>query len=85
MKTFALAVGLASLALTVTASPRTDEHEREHWHGRHDYNNEISTDDRNSHCVPETSPAFALEFFSLAGLWFASRAIARKRAERISR
>ena len=76
MKTLVLALGIVSLALTVTASPREGSRERHHWVGRHEYSN----DDVPQVSVPDASSTMGLAAIGLASLSLAGICKGRRKA-----
>ena len=76
MKKIVLALSIASVALTVTASSRSEIHERNHWLGRHEYNG-VDVPQAN---VPESAPTLALVVIAMAALSFVAIAGKRQKA-----
>lgn len=76
MKKLTLALGIVSLALTVSASPRTEGHERSQWLGRHGYDHDVVP----YASVPEATSTMALAIMGIAALG-AAGAISKKRKQ----
>jgi len=74
MKRITLALSIVSLALTVTAAPRSEVHERDHLVGRASYDNVEPIQS-----VPEVTPTLALAIIGMASLGVAMVALNRKR------
>jgi hypothetical protein len=74
MKRITLALSIVSLALTVTAAPRSGVHERDRRVGRHSYTNVELIQS-----VPEVTPTLALAIIGMASLGVAAVSLNRKK------